>query len=190
MEKENAKLLTSQVAGLEASPQTLSYLLSGLLSDLPRPSMTFSGESRAARRPDGSRHQAVPYVPQPRAQGVAARLELTRPAASTPRACQPHPREFDSRRCSRDAQLNERRKLAEKTRIESERRINHEKRVQRQAALDAISAAGFKSGTSDFRVRLVNSLRETNADKAADADRAMRTLASKLSIPPDDVLQK
>jgi hypothetical protein len=42
--------------------------------------------------------------------------------------------------------------------------------------------------TSSFRSQLIKSIKETQNDNAREADKAMRTLASRLSIPPESVL--
>ena len=93
-------------------------------------------------------------------------------------------------RKGRHRQLLERRKLAAKSAAERDRRLEHEREVKRRAELEALSLSDAQTKTASFRSQLVKALRESSLNSAAAADSAMRTLASKLSIPPDRVLER
>ena len=93
-------------------------------------------------------------------------------------------------RKGREQQMSERRKMADRARQERDARAKHTANVQRLAALNAMGAASAARKTNNFRSQLVMAMRESGRDKAADADKSMRTLAHKLSIPPEDLLQR
>ena len=93
-------------------------------------------------------------------------------------------------RKGRDREMLERRKMAAKFRSDVERRQKHREETELRAKLDAMTGFAASERTSNFRQQLVRSMKESNAASAASADAAMRTLARKLSIPPDELLPR
>ena len=93
-------------------------------------------------------------------------------------------------RRGREKEMAERRKMASRYKAEVERREARQREVEWRAKLDSLSGAAASTRTTTFRQQLVNSMKESNASEAAEADAAMRFLARRLSIPPDQLLER